>query len=560
MTRRPHPGGAPRPASGTRQARDLLRVAFGPSIVALVVIAAVVLLQLLIANSDMTGAFGAIASMWLAVHQVPVSIAGSALGVMPLLPVLAMIYGTARTTAAATTSASWFVTRWVVASAVGGPILIAALCLAVIHDAASVLTDLQTPDALRAFGGVLVVHAIGAVAGVGSRIGRRLLRSSPLPSWLFDAVRAAAAGVLALMGLSGVITAGSLVVHWSTMHELYAITDSVFGQLSLTVLSVLYVPNVMVGAAAVVVGSSAHVGLATFSSFTVFGGDIPALPILAAAPTPPLGPVWVALMIVAAVSGVALGQQCARRPLPPLTALAKVAVAAALAAVTMAVLGYAGGGTLGNFGEVGVDQATFGPAVFLWFAGIGGLTVAMSGGLAPRVRRPAVKTEPEPTPRDESDDVLVADADEVRSGGEMRAAESPATEQVDVTSGEPAAAAMGESGRRKPDREEMDLEEIDPEEHFVVDEANGRSVVDEADRRSVVDEAAGWGVVEDPEEHFVVDEADGRGVVDEANSRGVVDEANSRGVVDEADGRGVVDEADGRSVVDEPGDHRRGTE
>ena len=569
MTRRPHPGGAPRPASGTRQARDLLRVAFGPSIVALVVIAAVVLLQLLIANSDMTGAFGAIASMWLAVHQVPVSIAGSALGVMPLLPVLAMIYGTARTTAAATTSASWFVMRWVVASAIGGPILIAALCLAVIHDAASVLTDLQTPDALRAFGGVLVVHAIGAVAGVGSRIGRRLLRSSPLPSWLFDAVRAAAAGVLALMGLSGVITAGSLVVHWSTMHELYAITDSVFGQLSLTVLSVLYVPNVMVGAAAVVVGSSAHVGLATFSSFTVFGGDIPALPILAAAPTPPLGPVWVALMIVAAVSGVALGQQCARRPLPPLTALAKVAVAAALAAVTMAVLGYAGGGTLGNFGEVGVDQATFGPAVFLWFAGIGGLTVAMSGGLAPRVRRPAVKSEPEPTPRDESDDVLVADADEVRSGGEMRAAESPATEQVDVTSGEPAAAAMGESGRRKPDREEMDLEEIDPEEHFVVDEAdhrsvvdeaNGRGVVDEADRRSVVDEAAGWGVVEDPEEHFVVDEADGRGVVDEANSRGVVDEANSRGVVDEADGRGVVDEADGRSVVDEPGDHRRGTE
>ena len=74
---------------GTRQARELLRVAFGPSIVALVVIAAVTLLQLLIANSDMTGALGAIASMWLGVHQVPVSIGGRELGVMPLLPVLA---------------------------------------------------------------------------------------------------------------------------------------------------------------------------------------------------------------------------------------------------------------------------------------------------------------------------------------------------------------------------------------------------------------------------------------------------------------------------------------
>ena len=52
-------------SAGVRQARDLLRVAFGPAVVALVVIAAVTLLQLLIANSDMTGALGAIARVWL---------------------------------------------------------------------------------------------------------------------------------------------------------------------------------------------------------------------------------------------------------------------------------------------------------------------------------------------------------------------------------------------------------------------------------------------------------------------------------------------------------------
>lgn len=286
---------------GTRQARELLRVAFGPSVVALVIIAAVVLLQLVIANSDMTGAFGAIASMWLGVHQVPVSIGGRELGVMPLLPVLAMVWGTAKTTAAATApNSSWFVTRWVVASALGGPLLIAALLLAVIHDAASVITELQTPSALRAFGGVLAVHAIGALIGVSTKIGRRTLAASPLPKWLPDAVRAASAGVLALFALSGIVTAGSLVVHWGTMHDLFAITDTVFGQLSLTGLSVLYIPNVIVGTSAIAVGSSAHIGLATFSSFTVFGGDIPAVPVLAAAPTPPLGPVWVALLIVGA--------------------------------------------------------------------------------------------------------------------------------------------------------------------------------------------------------------------------------------------------------------------
>ena len=374
---------------GSRQARDLFRVAFGPSVVALVVIAAVVLLQLLIANSDMTGALGAIASMWLGVHQVPVSIGGRELGVMPLLPVLAMVWGTARTTAAATPPrGSWFVIRWIVASALGGPLLIAAISLAVIHDASSVLTELQTPNALRAFVGVLAVHAIGAAIGVGSRAGRRLVTASGLPRWVADAGRPAVAGVLALFGLSGVVTALSLVVHWSTMHELYAITDSVFGQFSLTVLSVLYAPNVIVGTSAVAVGSSAHVGLATFSSFTVFGGDIPALPVLAAVPTPPLGPIWVALLIVGAASAVVVGQQCARRPLPLLPALGKLVIASALAAATMALLGYAGGGELGNFGHVGVDQATFGPAVFLWFVAIGGLTVAMAGGIARAAEAP----------------------------------------------------------------------------------------------------------------------------------------------------------------------------
>lgn len=406
-------------AAGAHQARDLLRVAFGPALLALVVIAAVTLLQLLVVNSDMTGASGAIASMWLGVHQVPISIGGRELGVMPLAPVLLMVWGTARTTARATyATASWFVIRWIVASALGGPMLIAAILLAVIHDAASVITELQTPSALRAFMSVLVVHAIGASIGVGSRVGLRALRASPLPDWLGDSLRAAMAGVLALVGLSGMVTAGSLVVHWATMHGLYAITDSIFGQFSLSVLSVLYAPNVIVGTAAIAVGSSAHLGFATFSPFTVFGGDIPALPVLAAAPSPPLGPAWVALLIIGASSGVAVGQQCARRTLPIRPAMANVLVAAGLAALTMTLLGYAGGGRLGNFGDVGVDQETFGFAVFGWFAMVGAMTVVMTGGIArkPRVREPVppsrAPTEPAAEPGPSRDAVAEPDDDD----------------------------------------------------------------------------------------------------------------------------------------------------
>ncbi|OBA59713.1 hypothetical protein A5647_16165 [Mycobacterium sp. 1100029.7] len=381
--------------AGARQARDLVRVAFGPAVLALIVIAAITLLQLLIANSDMTGALGAIASIWLGVHSVPISIGGRELGVLPLLPILLMVWATARTTARATGRySSWLVIRWVVASALGGPLLIAAIALAVIHDASTVLTELQTPSALRAFASVLVVHALGAGIGVGSRVGRRALRAASLPFWLGDSLRAAAAGVLALVGLSGFVTAGSLVVHWSTMQDLFGITDSLFGQFSLTVLSLLYAPNVIVGTSAVAVGSSAHLGFATFSSFTVFGGDIPALPILAAAPTPPLGPVWVALLIIGACSGVAVGQQCARHPLPLIPALAKLLVAAVAGALVMSLLAFGSSGRLGNFGHVGVDQGALWVGTFFWFAVIGGVTVMMTGGIRRRARR----TKPKPAP------------------------------------------------------------------------------------------------------------------------------------------------------------------
>jgi hypothetical protein len=405
-------------ATGARQARDLVRVAFGPAVVALVIIAAVTLLQLLIANSDMTGALGAIASMWLGVHQVPISIGGRELGVMPLLPVMLMVWGTARSTARATSvSSSWLVVRWVVASSLGGPLLMTAIALAVIHDASSVITELQTPSALRAFSSVLVVHAIGAAIGVWSRVGRRALAASPLPNWLGDSVRAAAAGVLALFGLSGLVTAGSLVVHWSTMQELYGITDSIFGQFSLTVLSALYAPNVIVGTSAVAVGSSAHLGFATFSSFTVFGGDIPALPILAALPTPPLGPVWVALLIIGAASGVAVGQQCARHPLPVVPALAKLLVAAIAGALVMSLLAYAGSGRLGNFGDVGVDQGALVVGVFFWFAVVGWVTVAMAGGIRRRRRRR--KSAPAPPAADyDAEPALLTDDELARDFAE----------------------------------------------------------------------------------------------------------------------------------------------
>jgi hypothetical protein len=270
------------------------------------------------------------------------------------------------------------------------------------------------------------------------------------------------------------------------------------------VLAALYAPNVIVGTAAMAVGSSAHVGLATFSSFTVLGGDVPALPVLAAVPTPPLGPAWVGLMIIAAASAVVVGQQCARRPLPFPAAVAKLAVAAGLAAAVMALLGSVSGGKLGNFGYVGVDQTTLGPAVFLWFAVIGGLTVAMSGGIAarPKIKQapvppaPAIEPEPEPEP-----EPVAAEADFEPAFGPLDDEPEPEPEPAELEpEPEPVFERLPPPPPRPAPRPDprhgdgpMDLED-DPEAHYFTDDdatSDHRSTDDDAtsDHRSTDDDA-----------------------------------------------------------------------
>ena len=113
-------------------------------------------------------------------------------------------------------------------------------------------------------------------------------------------------------------------------------------------------------------------------------------------PRPPLGPVWVALLIVGASSGVAVGQQCARRAQPLRQAIAALLLAAASGAAVMSLLAYGGSGRLGNFGDVGVDQGALVVGVFFWFAVVGWVTVLMTGGILRRPRRPEPETEPDP--------------------------------------------------------------------------------------------------------------------------------------------------------------------
>jgi hypothetical protein len=99
------------------------------------------------------------------------------------------------------------------------------------------------------------------------------------------------------------------------------------------------------------------------------------------------------------------------------------------------LLGYAGSGELGNFGGVGIDQSTFGFAVFLWFTAVGWLTVTMAGGIRYRPRKPKRVAPPPAEP--DVEPLMDVEADD--PGVEVEADDTSSSESgIDHPSDRPA--------------------------------------------------------------------------------------------------------------------------
>lgn len=354
--------GGGRPAPNPDLARKLLTVAFRPSGLTMLLIAAVVVVTLVSASSDLTGTFGAIATTWLVIHQVPATISGVQLGVLPLLPTAVMMWVVARRCAStAVHTDSRDDTLRLVGAAVAGPLTITAIALAVVADASAAI-PLSSPNTLAAFGWVAGIHLIAASVGVAAAHWDRVV--AEIPPWASAAVRPAAAASAALLAAGAVAVVVSLLVSWSTVGDLLARGNGFVGILGLTVLSLLYLPNLVVGAAAVMTGSTADFGSVSISVFGNIGGDLPPLPLLGAIPEGVAGGIWPVLLIVPAAVGVILGRDCARRIAGQDSVLA-VLTAAAGAGVVMALLALAAGGDLGQFGTE-VLWWGFGLLTFAW--------------------------------------------------------------------------------------------------------------------------------------------------------------------------------------------------
>ncbi|TQC46795.1 hypothetical protein EEB14_24250 [Rhodococcus sp. WS4] len=365
---------APRPVPDADEVRALLAAAFRPAGVTVVLLSALIVVTLVVANSDLTGTFGAIAASWLAIHQVPLTIDGTTLGVLPLIPTAGMVWAVARGCAAVVDPASprRHALR-VIGAAVAGPLVMTAIGLAVIADASAVI-PLSSPNTLVAFGWVLFVHLLAASIGVAVSMWPTL--GAVVPSWVRGAVRPGLRAMMAILGAGALMVTLSLLMEWSTVGSLLERGDGVVGTLGLTILSVLYLPNVVVGAAAAVTGGTAQIGDVAVSVFGNVGGSLPPLPLLGAVPDGVSGGAWPALLVIPLLIGVMLGRDCGRR-VAGQEALFTVLTAAAGVGVVMAVLGLVSGGRLGAFGTVELTWWAFGLLTFAWLGLAGAVTAVI---------------------------------------------------------------------------------------------------------------------------------------------------------------------------------------
>ncbi|MGN2635861.1 cell division protein PerM [Nocardia takedensis] len=352
-------------------ARTLLFVAARTTTTALVVVAALVLVVLLSADGGMDGISGAIAASWLAAHQVPLVIGKTALGLLPLLPTLLLLWSTARDCARAVEPDS---TRAdlarLVAAALAGPLLVTAVCLAVAEDASAVVA-LQPPNSFAAFAWVIVLYTAAAGIGIATRSPAALAGLPALPEWAIAGLHGAGRTVLRLLGCATAVTLISLLGHWSRLGDTYATAGGAVGFLGLTLLSLGYLPNLVVGGVSVLVGSGFEVGDASVGLFSVVGGPVPAVPLIAAIPPGPAAGWWPVLLLVPAAVGVLGGLDTARtstdRPRTPWATLTSAAAATLLLLLLAAVAS----GDLGSFGRVGVDLPIFAVVCFAWLAAAG---------------------------------------------------------------------------------------------------------------------------------------------------------------------------------------------
>ncbi|WP_290219800.1 cell division protein PerM [Corynebacterium atrinae] len=401
-------------AGRLRRYVPVVAIPLGIVVLGLIVVS---LAGLMVTGLTLTAFSATVAQLWLVLNLVPVNAADISIGVLPLLPTIALIAFLARRIHRAVRDRVSVADLLVLAAAtLFIPIVLTLIASGMMWDAGRVF-DVGAPPLGHAIGRTLLVHAIALVIGMGGRLWRALLSRYGAPEWLVDAAVVAVRIFTWLALASLVLFAILLATGWSRQVEMAQAYSSAGGVVGAIIVSLLYLPNALIWSIAVLLGSEFHFGAASISLYAINLVSLPPLPLLALIP----GAVqqWAIglLAVVAAVCAYVHGRM---RP-----GFRQALASGAIAALVALVACYLTSGGVGYFGKVGpMLWMTVGLA-FVWVAGVG--LVAAAVGLIADRRAPAVEViepEPEPEPEPEAEPEREEEEEEILEG-EIVSEEAP---------------------------------------------------------------------------------------------------------------------------------------
>jgi hypothetical protein len=250
-------------------------------------------------------------AFWLLAHGVPLSLGGDRLALVPLAVSILAAWRISR--------AGVHTARAIQARSAGRAVL-AGAAVALVYAALGMLcANLVTPLAapapagLRLGGFALVLAGIGAA--IESGVVRRVAVRLPLP--VRDALRTGTVAALLVLGAGASVAGVALAVSGGQASATLATFQAgVQGQAGLTVLCLVYVPNLATWSAAYLIGPGFAVGVGTtVSAGRVSLGALPAVPVLAGLPDSAVAGLGPLLLVLPMAGGMAAGWLLVRRRL-----------------------------------------------------------------------------------------------------------------------------------------------------------------------------------------------------------------------------------------------------
>lgn len=306
-----------------------------------------------------------IASMWMVFNLAPVEMAGAKLGFVPLLPALALVWGHAkRATTVLGNSISVRGLRVFTTLSLLIPMLLTCIAWVMLWDASRVY-DITPPNLLVALISTVLVNGAAIVIGMRARVWRALLLRRGWSTWPVESMLLAGRFLKWMAAVGALAAAVYLLTNLEAVGKAYEITSSTMGLLGLTFVALLYVPNVVVAAMAVLLGGEFHVGNGAVSLFTANNVNLPPLPVLAAIPNDQIsfGAVLLAVpacVAVACVYTFLRGRTYVEAPL-----LQGVGAGACAGLIGFCV-SWLAGGELGVYGRAGAVEWIFAVELAAW--------------------------------------------------------------------------------------------------------------------------------------------------------------------------------------------------